>query len=327
MGLFSKRRSSPSLDGTRFFFATDLHSSEVCFRKLLATPKAYGVDTVIMGGDCTGKMLVPLVELSDQPGAYRVAWGGETVEARTVEEVEEQERRLRYGGLYPMRVTQAEADRLEADKALLSQTFSDQMLATVAEWTALAEERLKPTATHVVMTPGNDDEFEVDDVLHRSTFVDAAEGRITHLGEHEMLSVGWSNTTPWATPRECPEDELLAKIDALAEQIQDMERAIFNIHVPPYGTGLDNAPKLDADLKPVQGGTVMVPVGSTAVRDAIERYQPLLTLHGHIHESRGVQRLGRTVCINPGSVYGEGILQGVIVELGDADVRYTLTDG
>jgi Icc-related predicted phosphoesterase len=157
--------------------------------------------------------------------------------------------------------------------------------------------------------------------------VDAAENEVARVGNYEMLSVGWSNPTPWDTPRECLEDKLAERIDRLASEIEDMENAIFNIHVPPYGTGLDDAPALDADLKPVDGGTVMKPVGSTAVRDAILRHQPLLALHGHIHESRGVQKLGRTTCINPGSVYGEGILQGVIVELRDRRVQYKLTHG
>jgi Icc-related predicted phosphoesterase len=330
MGLFSRRSAGGAGergDATRFFFATDLHSSEVCFRKLLATPKAYRLDTVIMGGDCTGKMLIPLVERSDAPGTFRVSWAGEALTLDTPEEVAEQERRIRASGLYPVRVSEAQDAELQRDPARLKALFGERMLATVAEWTALAEERLADQDMHLVMTPGNDDEFEVDEVLRRSGFVDAAEGRITNVGPYEMLSVGWSNETPWDTPRECSEEELEAKIDALAAQVQDMRRAIFNIHVPPYGTGLDNAPKLDADLRPVQGGTVMAPVGSTAVRAAIERHQPLLSLHGHIHESRGVQRIGRTLCINPGSVYGEGILQGVIVDLAGDDVRYSLTDG
>jgi len=167
----------------------------------------------------------------------------------------------------------------------------------------------------------------LEELLRASDFVDAAENRIVRIGDHEMLSVGWSNHTPWDTPRECSEEELEARIDALAAQIEDMETAIFNIHVPPYGTGLDDAPELDENLKPVQGGKVMKPVGSTAVRDAILEHQPLLALHGHIHESRGIQKLGRTTCINPGSVYGEGTLQGVIVELAPEEVRYSLTSG
>jgi len=61
----------------------------------------------------------------------------------------------------------------------------------------------------------------------------------------------------------------------------------------------------------------MEPVGSTAVRELIEEYQPPLSLHGHIHESRGKTRIGETIAINPGSVYSEGSLQGAVIDLAD----------
>ncbi len=327
MGLF--RKSRPSSGGgpvTKLFFATDLHSSEACFRKLLATPRVYEVDTLIMGGDCTGKMLIPLVE--DGAGGHTCQWGGERHQLSTPEALADQERQIRYAGLYPIRVSAEEAVALEQDPDRLARLFTQRMLQTLGDWVALAEERLGDSDVHVIMTPGNDEEFSVDDVLRASPFVDAAEDRVTRVGGHEMLSVGWSNHTPWDTPRECSEEELAVRIDRLAEQVEDMGTAIFNIHVPPYGTGLDDAPKLDADLKPVQGGSVMTPVGSTAVRDAIARHQPLLSLHGHIHESRGMQKLGRTVCINPGSSYSDWTLQGVIVDLEDKEVtRYVPTTG
>ena len=63
------------------------------------------------------------------------------------------------------------------------------------------------------------------------------------------------------------------------------------------------------------GSPVISGVGSSAVRASIEAHQPLLALHGHIHESRGQVRLGRTVSLNPGSEYAEGVLRGVIVTL------------
>jgi Icc-related predicted phosphoesterase len=194
------------------------------------------------------------------------------------------------------------------------------MVQTLREWMQLANDRLADSGLRVIVTPGNDDEFDVDEVLAAAPFVEAAEGRITRIDDqHEMLSLGWSNETPWDTPRECSEEELGGKIEALADQIEDMDRAIFNIHVPPYGTGLDDAPELEDSTTRKRGGT-MVPVGSTAVRDAILRYQPMLSLHGHIHESRGVQKLGRTVAINPGSTYSDWTLQGVIVDLNDNEV-------
>jgi Icc-related predicted phosphoesterase len=308
----------------RFFYATDLHSSEACFRKLLAAPAAYEASTVIMGGDCTGKMLIPIVR--SELGDWVCEWAGERHALVSEDEVAELERRIRYAGLYPVRLSQSEAGEL-ANSDRLEQLFSRQMLETLAQWVELAEERLAPKGVRVIMTPGNDDEFAVDEVLRAGSYVEAPEGGVTRLGQHEMLSIGWSNHTPWHTPRECSEEDLAGKIDALAEQIEDMPNAIFNIHVPPYGTGLDDAPELDEDLRPIQGGSVSKAVGSTAVRDALLKHQPLLSLHGHIHESRGVQKLGRTTAINPGSVYGEGVLQGVVVELRPGSVRQTLTTG
>jgi Icc-related predicted phosphoesterase len=96
---------------------------------------------------------------------------------------------------------------------------------------------------------------------------------------------------------EASEDVLASKIDAIVAivaQIPDMSRAVFNFHAPPYGTGLDEAPALDATMRPIHGGAVMKPAGSKAVRTAIEKYEPALSVHGHIHESRGVTKLGRT---------------------------------
>jgi Icc-related predicted phosphoesterase len=310
------------------FFCTDVHGSEVCFRKFLSAGKVYEASVVIMGGDCTGKMIIPVV--SDGNGSYRCSWSGGDVEVHTEDELNDLERQIQNNGLYPARMDQAERDRLQQDPDLLRSLFSDLMASTLRRWLALAEERLADSGQRVIFTPGNDDEWAVDDVLRESTFVEAPEGTITRIGDrHEMLSLGWSNPTPWDTPRECSEEELAEKIGALADQIEDMENAIFNIHVPPFGTGLDNAPELEEGANRVKrGGSIMKPVGSTAVRDAILQYQPLLSLHGHIHESRGVQRLGKTVVINPGSAYSDWTLQGVIVDLEDRRVaRFVSTTG
>jgi len=104
--------------------------------------------------------------------------------------------------------------------------------------------------------------------------------------------------------------------------------AIFNIHVPPYKSGLDEAPELDKDLRPVLAGQSLKPVGSTALRKAIEEAKPLLGLHGHIHEGRGATRIGKTLCINPGSMYEQGTLLGAIVALGKNKIEnYVLTSG
>ena len=74
----------------------------------------------------------------------------------------------------------------------------------------------------------------------------------------------------------------------------------------------------------------MKAVGSVAVRDSINKHQPLLSVHGHIHESRGIRKMGRTLALNPGSVYGDGVLQGAVIELDAKKAkvsRYLLVNG
>jgi uncharacterized protein len=312
----------------RIFYATDLHGSEVCFRKFLGAGKVYEADLVIMGGDCTGKMIIPII--SDGNGGFQCSWSGGNVEVHDADELATLERQIHDNGLYPAQMEQADLELLERDPDRLAHLFTELMTENLRRWLGLAEERLRDSSLRVILTPGNDDEWSVDEVLAESTFIEHPEGKLTVLGDrHEMLSLSWSNQTPWDTPRECSEEELAEKIAALADQIEDMDNAIFNIHVPPYGTGLDNAPELeDSGDRVKRGGSIMKPVGSTAVREAILRYQPLLSLHGHIHESRGVQKLGRTVAINPGSAYSDGTLQGVIVDLENKKVaRYLPTTG
>jgi len=205
------------------------------------------------------------------------------------------------------------------------------MLDNVQRWVDLAEQRLKGSGVSVYITGGNDDLPEITPILQSSDYVVDPEEKVVSLdSKHQMLSTGWSNPTPWKTPRECSEEELGAKIDEMASQVKDFKNCIFNLHVPPIDSGIDTAPKLDQNLKPVvEGGEIAVaPAGSSAVRTAIEKHKPLLALHGHIHESKGFVNLGRTLCINPGSEYSEGILRGVIVELADGKVKnYLLTQG
>jgi hypothetical protein len=168
------------------------------------------------------------------------------------------------------------------------------------------------------MMLGNDDEPALQGVLAESPLHVACEDLAVELADQiEMLSCGIANPTPWNSPRELPEDQLAAHLEQLAGKLDDPSRSVFNLHVPPKGTALDQAPELDSTLKPVvRGGSVaMTSAGSEAVRDLIERYQPLVALHGHIHESRAMTKIGRTVCINPGSEYGEGVLHGALMVL------------
>jgi Icc-related predicted phosphoesterase len=193
------------------------------------------------------------------------------------------------------------------------------MRESVERWIALAEERLHGTGIQCYISPGNDDSFEIDHVLSRSNYVINPEGQVMKLsGSYEMATLGFTNMTPWKCPRDICEEELAAKVEAITSNVQDYSKCIFNFHCPPYNSGIDLAPKLDEGLAPVLGpgaSPVMIPVGSPSIRAAIEKHQPLVGFHGHIHESRGTYKLGRTLCMNPGSEYTEGILRGALVDI------------
>lgn len=300
---------------TSIYFVADIHGSEVCWRKFLNAARFYGVETIVVGGDVTGKALVPVVERRDGRVDARIA--GRVQTARTEEEVAELEARIRFNGFYPYRCDEATYERLDADPAHRDEVFTAVMAQTLRDWLHLADERLRGTGIRALVMPGNDDGWYVDDVLTESAEVVNSDGRVIDLGEYQILGFGPSNRTPWHTHRELDESDIAARLAALEPAIDPAKPLVVATHVPPYGTGIDVAPKLREDLSVViQGGEpVMVPVGSTAVRDFVARVQPMLSLHGHIHESRGVTRLGRTVTINPGSAYSTGALYGVIVTL------------
>jgi Icc-related predicted phosphoesterase len=315
---------------TRIFFVTDIHGSDRCFRKFINAAKFYKAQTLILGGDITGKAMIPVVDSGN--GTWKADYLGEQKGFTKQNELEEFEKTLGDSGLYTIRVSRKEYEDLERNKEKVDATFSQAMKNSLERWVSLASERLAGTDTTCFISVGNDDDLVVDEVLSgiSSKNIVFCEEKIVMIENHEMISLGTSNRTPWNSPREADEDELKRKIERMASKIQRPENAIFSIHVPPIDSGIDSAPKLDNELKPVMAGgqPVMIPVGSTAVRDEIIRYQPLVGLHGHIHESRGIFKLGKTICINPGSEYGQGILRGAIVDLEENKLAdYLLVSG
>ncbi|HKF16584.1 MAG TPA: metallophosphoesterase [Candidatus Dormibacteraeota bacterium] len=296
---------------TRVFYATDLHGSEVCWRKFLNAAKFYRANVLICSGDLTGKAIIPLVE---DDGGYEYALSG-TQQRVTAAEVDDAMTQIQRRGYYPVRMSSAEVRELEADPARLSRLFTETMCQTVARWLKMADERLATSDVQCFVCPGNDDELAIDDVIRAANRVHHAEGKVIDVDGFEMISTGWSNPTPWKTHREESEEDLGQRIEAMVVHLRNPQRAIFNFHLPPYGTKVDEASAHDENLGPLHGGRAMRPVGSTAVRDAINRHQPMLSLHGHIHESKGATKLGRTLAINPGSAYEEGTLMAAVIEL------------
>jgi uncharacterized protein len=311
----------------RVFFATDIHGSEVCWRKFLNSAAFYKADLVVLGGDVTGKVMVPIVA---HTGYWQATVRGEAIRMDTQTELDEVQKSIRNKGYYPAIVTPDELQNLSDEEGAVDRRFSQEMTASLDRWLDMADGKLKGGQIPCILNGGNDDIWEIDDIIESSPTVTFGEAKSLDLDGFHLVSMGWTNPTPWDTFREAPEEDLKQKIDAVVAQIPDMERAIFNFHAPPYGTGLDEAPALDENLRPMHGGAVMKPVGSKAVRDAINSYQPMLSVHGHIHESRGIKKMGRTLAINPGSVYGDGVLQGAVLELNPKKgkvTKYLLVNG
>jgi len=271
----------------------------------------------LLAGDLTGKAIVPIVEVD---GGYETELLGVHRSARTDEQLAELRRDIADIGYYSFLTTREEAGRLAGDETARDALLERLMGERLAEWLTLATERLGDGQTPLYLIPGNDDDFSIDEILDQPGQAPVnADGKVLDIpGDLQLLSCGWSNHTPWQTPREESEDELYARLEALARQVRDPRRAIFMIHVPPHDSGLDTAPLLDENLRPTisAGDVLRGPVGSTAVRRIIEDFEPLLSIHGHIHESGGERRIGSTLCINPGSEANHGILRGYLVDIG-----------
>lgn len=314
------------------FYAADMHGSERVWRKFLNAAAFYEADVLILGGDITGKILVPVVE--ERPGRWAAAVFGKVERVKKPAQLEELEKKLRFNGYYPYRCSPDEFARVDADAGYRMEVMDRLMVETAARWAAIADEKLQGTGVVVYGMAGNDDEQAVDDALQSEHLINV-ESRVVRVGDHQLLSCAWGNPSPWDTPRELPEDDLLVKLEDLAGGLDPGLPTIFNLHIPPYDSGLDTGPEVagvDADgmviVKKVGGTPQQAPVGSHAVRTLIERRQPVVSLHSHIHESKGTARIGRTLCLNPGSSYQDGTLDGALVRVeGDEVVSYQLVSG
>jgi uncharacterized protein len=313
MSMFKKRKQQRAI---RVYFSTDIHGSDRCFRKFLAAAKAYEADVLLMGGDVVGKAMVPIEK--DVDGKYRFTLFGEhkVVDAAGLEEAKAT---INFNGFYPLIASREELTRLNEDPAARHERFLRLICEQMEAWEQLICDRVADDV-RVILTPGNDDPHIVDEVFGRSERVDFTEGQTVEVGPVWLASLGNTNRTPWDTEREFDEDELAVQIDRMVGRYSDGRPLAFNFHCPPYDSGLDKVAQLDKDFRPVtrNNAIVEIPAGSTAVREAILKYQPTVGLHGHIHECQAMRKIGATACFNPGSDYSAGVLKGLIVDLDDS---------
>ncbi len=314
----------------RIFFSSDIHGSDSCFKKLLMVPRTYKANIVIVGGDITGKALIPIISKGD--GSFETYFLGEKIYVNGIDKLNSLKERIRAIGFYPYVTDEKGVNELKENFKSAETVFEELIKESLYSWIKMADDILeKMDDVKFFIIPGNDDSYVVDKILSESKHIINPDEKVIEIDlNYKLFSLGVSNITPWHCPRDLPEENILAKIEALLNDVVG-EQLIFNIHVPPYGTHVDLAPKLNEELKPIlkPGGEYeMIHVGSISVRKAIEKYQPKISFHGHIHESRGVDRIGSTLIFNPGSEYNTGILRGVLVEMDEKRVRdYIFTQG
>ena len=311
----------------KLYFATDVHGSEICWKKFISAAKFYEVDVLILGGDMTGKAIIPIIAQGGDK--YKVTLLEQESILEGQEAVDHMVATIQNRGYYPYVTTPDEVNEIVSTPDKSDALFLDQVMTTVNRWMEYADAKLAGTGIRCFVCPGNDDVFEIDAAIAASKSVQSVEGQVIQLDEnHEMVSSGWTNPTPWDTHREEPDEALLERIEAVIAKAKNPSNAVFNLHAPPYGSGLDEAPELTKDLRPAYAGRSLVPVGSKSVLKVIEKYEPILGLHGHIHEGKGTRKYEKTLCINPGSMYEQGVLHGAIVELKPNKVgNYVLTTG
>ena len=295
-----------------------MHGSDRCFRKFLAAAESYDADALVLGGDIAGKGLVPI---SSENGTLTAKVRGEMVTVPLAEE-DRLRAEINRQGFYSILTDARDIERMEKDSVYLDTAFKGAIIEQIKEWCQLAEDRLAPKV-RCIITPGNDDPKAIDPVLKSAPRIECPEAELCELGPVLLASCGDVTPTPWNTEREYPEEELARRLEAILDPAPLGAKVVVNFHCPPYGTGLDFAAELDDSLRPViRGGRPsIIPVGSKAVRDIIKRYQPEVGLHGHIHESRAAQKIGSTMCLNPGSDYSADVLRGAIVDFA-ADGSY-----
>ena len=311
---------------TKILFATDLHGGDTYFLKILSVAKSSQVNVLMMCGDLTGKAIVPIVKLNEDLYVTNFL----SVDYRLKkEELPQMEKEIRKIGYYYYHCGRPEYEELRGKPERLTALFDKVMRQTIENWLIKIDEVL-PKDIRVLMNPGNDDTFAIDEVLKKSSRVEYTLEKCVQLDDkHSVVACDWVNPTPWASPRECKEGELEKRLRTELARAPSTEHLVCDFHAPGYNTTLDLAPRLGKDLRPkyFMGTPIMDHVGSTSVRKVIEEFQPELALHGHIHESPGVCNIKKTVCVNPGSEYVEGIMHGCLITLKSDGLEHQLITG
>jgi uncharacterized protein len=302
----------------RIFFASDFHGSDICFKKFLNARSFYDADVLLLGGDLCAKSVAFINQRED---GWEVILQNRVVHFSNNSDFENFKARILNAGF----LIRTDIDASESQSGFPN--FDAQIRSRLQEWAVLAERTVpcKP----IYFVPGNDDPLYLDDIFG-PPFINVHAKHLMLDAQTAIIGLGGSTFTPWNTEREYSESQLESFLTEAYNPELASSGLIFLSHCPPYGCGLDLAPALRDDLSYDLhlGAPHLVPVGSHAVRSAIAKFRPSLGLFGHIHEGRGFTKLDGTLCINPGSAFWTGRLNGCIVDIINGKVaNFQLTEG
>ena len=303
----------------RIFLACDPHGSQQTWEKMCQAPKVFKADVAMMCGDLTGKAIMPIIQEKENQW-YAQPYG----KRKTFKKQKDVDRFFAFqkdAGFYPYIMTPDELAALREKKGAIKELFQKLMSERMQEWLDMATERISPDVD-IIVNPGNDDAWVIDPIIENHPRIIYPLKQVIFVHGYPLISCEWVNSTPWDTERECPDEELMEKLEEEFARVDDYTNLLCNFHDPPFDSGLDTAPQLKEDHSIAKAGAfeILGPVGSKSVRAVIEKYEPLLGMHGHIHESVGFRNIGRTLCVNPGSEYREGILKGFLININDGKV-------
>ena len=300
---------------TRLFYATDLQGSEHCWNKFLMAGEIHRADTLILGGTLLAQGVHCLVKSRGSTWSSRL--GRRVLEARTRHELEQLENHVRNRGLYPYRTTEQERLQLEKSPQLFKTVYQRLAVQTLTRWISQARELCRQAGRRVYLTP-----HSIAPVLPgtlegdcNGDIVWAQQGVFQLDPDHQLLSHACTHHTPFDCAEAAEDDTLISSLDTLVRQLDDVYNAVFSFHAPPHDSGLDHAPE------PGRAASLF-PIGSRAVRWVIETHQPLLSLHGMVPvPGRRFARIGRTLCVNPGSFCSDSVLSGMLFVLDRTGIR------
>ncbi|QGA69213.1 metallophosphoesterase family protein [Sulfolobus sp. E11-6] len=261
-------------------FLTDVHGSEYSFKRSLNIAKTRKVDYLIVSG---GLMAKEILFVEDVGGKYFL--NGKKVNLNNLNEDA-----LR-SGKYIVIDKKEVINDIRSDKSKLERLLVEKVTEQMSRWVKISDEVFR--LERIFWSPAHGDIPQLDSIL-KNYGGKLINENVINLEEIQIVSLGYGS--PMGNSyREIPDSELYIKGKSLLKDA-DKERSIINFHMPPLNTKLDNA----------KIGIRKSHVGSKAVLDLITEFQPLISLHGHVHESTSMDKIGETIAINPGSLYQLG---------------------